>query len=208
MRIFKDLILFMEKVRNSIVFLFFAATKSLKMAFRAVNRRRHVVTAFLLRKTKPIDESLLLQRSQDVSTYKLHWHAIYGFLEGQEVEKHQFLDRVLQEIWEETTLKPPSIQPIRPGRPLPIHDSDKHFIVHPFLFHLNTSKKPSVELNWEILSHKWLPAIPQTFSNLQTVPKLSETFGRIYFLGKEKESLDFLRDDRRHGAPLSWQKLF
>ncbi len=106
----------------------------------------------------------------------------------------------LQEIWEETTLKPPSIQLIRPGRPLPIHDSDEHFIVHPFLFHINTSKEPSVELNWENLSHKWLSAIPQTFSTLQTVPKLSETLARIYFLGKEKETLDFLRDDRSHGA--------
>lgn len=64
----------------------------------------------------------------------------------------------------------------RVGRPLPIDDGERRFLVHPFLFRL-CADAPPVTLNWENIGHKWVA--PAEVGALPAVPQLVETLDRL-----------------------------
>jgi hypothetical protein len=67
---------------------------------------------------------------------------------------HSLLLLLLQ-TFEETGLTPQQLQLVCFGRPLPVDDGRKHFLVHPFLFQL-TDPAAAVILNWENEAYDWV----------------------------------------------------
>ncbi len=62
---------------------------------------------------------------------------------------------------EEASIPRGMLQLVAAGRPLPVDDADKHFLVHPFLLRAapgvsQEQLQQQVALNWESTSSEWL----------------------------------------------------
>lgn len=152
--------------------------------------RKPVVTAFVRNEEGNV---LLVQRSPQVSTYQGFWGGISGGVEGDE----SLLGRALQEINEEVGLPSEQLQLVTTGRPLPVDDSDRHFLVYPFLFHCPVPR-PQVTLNWENVAHRWVA--PEDLPCLSHVPLLPETLGRVVLPQYMQCHVDSLVANRYSGA--------
>jgi hypothetical protein len=75
----------------------------------------------------------------------------YGYLDSQ-ITAAALL---LLQIAEETGLTAQQLQLVSFGRPLPVDDGRKRFLVHPFLFQL-TDPAAAVTLNWENEAYDWV----------------------------------------------------
>lgn len=154
--------------------------------------RRPVVTAFIQRATD--GTVLLLQRSDAVSTYQGHFAAVSGAIEARDNSR---IARCLEEIFEEVGFCKSELTLRAIGRPLPVDDGSKHFIVHPYLFETTTVREPI--LNWENDEAVWIN--PSKLSTLEhCVPKLSEAWGRVHLRPETAKGVAGIRDDREHGA--------
>lgn len=129
---------------------------------------RRVVTCFL----EFNDQILLLRRSEQVGSYQGRWAGVSGYVEAPPDEQ------ALTEIAEETGLSEADIVLLKKGDPLLIDDEKigVEWIVYPYLFHIKDRDK--VRLDWEHEECKWI--IPEEMGQYLTVPKLKETFARVY----------------------------
>ncbi|KAF8071226.1 SAD2 [Scenedesmus sp. PABB004] len=152
--------------------------------------RRAVVTSFVRRDDGAL---LLVRRSAAVSTYQHQWGGVSGGVEGSE----SLLERALIEIEEEVGLVPAQLELVCWGRPLPVDDGQRRFLVHPFLFQLGAADAP-VTLNWENEDFAWVR--PSAIKELPHVPLLPETVRRLLLPQYMQVHVDYLRQDRAHGA--------
>jgi 8-oxo-dGTP pyrophosphatase MutT (NUDIX family) len=128
---------------------------------------KHVVTCVL----ESSGKILLLRRSQQVGSYQGKWAGVSGYLESSPDKQ------ALIEIYEEAGLGADDIRLLKTGDPLVIDDEelDTRWIVHPFLFHVNTPEK--VKIDWEHKEYKWIE--PSNIDNYDTVPGLKNTLERV-----------------------------
>lgn len=63
----------------------------------------------------------------------------------------------LFQIREEVGLTPQQLQLVTCGRPLPVDDGRRRFLVYPFLFNL-TDDEAVITLNWENVGFDWVAA--------------------------------------------------
>lgn len=174
-------------------------TKAFKMYYMDDTvRRKDVVTSFI-RKRESQDsqwEFLLVQRSDQVSTYKYpYWGAVSG---GVEKEDKDLVSRALQEIEEEVGYTREDVEYVCAGRPLYVDDNDRHFKVHPFLFTLKRVGKP-VTLNWENVDARFFTedALGKV---TPMVPLLMETLKTLQMDRGQRRRYEVVLEDRAHGA--------
>eukprot|EP00877_Chromochloris_zofingiensis_P001022 jgi/Chrzof1/10920/Cz05g17080.t1 len=111
-----------------------------------------VTTAFVQGKDGRV---LVVRRSDKVHTYPGMWGGVSGGVEGGE----SLMDRAVTEIEEEVGIDRSQLQLLRAGRPLPVVDGHRQFLVHPFLFSLKStsaSAPPDISLNWESTQYQWV----------------------------------------------------
>jgi 8-oxo-dGTP pyrophosphatase MutT (NUDIX family) len=134
-----------------------------------MQNKKYIVTSFLRYHGK----ILLLQRSSKVSTYTGKWAGCSGYLE----EKNEDPDkRAIIEIQEELKIPSDQITLIKKGDPLEIIDKKTTWVVHPYLFETETDQ---IQLDWEHQNYIWLYPEEIETINLETVPKLRETFDQV-----------------------------
>jgi len=128
---------------------------------------KHVVTCFL----ETGGKILLLRRSRQVGSYQGKWAGVSGYVESSPGEQ------ALIEIQEETSLDTDDIRLLKTGEPLIIDDKElgTRWIVHPFLFHVNTPEK--VRIDWEHKAYRWIK--PLDIDKFETVPGLKHTLQRV-----------------------------
>jgi predicted aconitase with swiveling domain/8-oxo-dGTP pyrophosphatase MutT (NUDIX family) len=102
---------------------------------------------------------LALKRSEKVSTNKLKWAGVSGFVEKGE----QPLETAYKEIAEETGIEDPHL--IKMGRTVLVRSDGRIWKVHPFLFEVGS---PLVTIDWEHTDHRWL--FPSDLDNMDVVP--------------------------------------
>lgn len=88
---------------------------------------RPVVTAFVQRHDGRV---LVVKRSDKVSTYQGMWGGVSG---GVEPTDTSLVDRAYDEIEEEVGIPRRRLRLVCSGRPLPVRDGKRRFLVHPFL---------------------------------------------------------------------------
>lgn len=127
-------------------------------------RLQPVVTAFLIKNGKV----LLFKRSQRVGSYRGFWAAISGHMDTTPLEQ------VYTEIAEETGYTPEELVLLKEGQVFEYHDTALgiRWQIHPFLFHLKTSKLPKTD--WENTDFCWV--LPSEIASFATVPLLKEAF--------------------------------
>jgi hypothetical protein len=64
---------------------------------------------------------------------------------------------VLPQVSEEVGLSPQQLQLVTCGRPLPVDDGQRHFLIYPLLFNLLDSAA-AITLNWENVAYDWVAA--------------------------------------------------
>ena len=136
-------------------------------------KKINVVTVFLEHDRK----ILLLRRSQKASTMKGLWAGISGY-----VENNDALTQALKEIEEETGLSNKKLNLLHVGQPLEVVEFDNPdtvWVVHPYLFHSNTSL---IRIDWEHDEVRWIN--PDEIQSYETVPKLKETLESVYQMNK------------------------
>ena len=106
---------------------------------------------------------LIVRRSDSVGTFRGHWSAISGYLEGRETPK----SRALREVREETGMR--RIVFRAAGSPVFARADATVFVVHPFLFEAPDRK---VRLDWENVEHRWIR--PEEVDRFETVPRLQD----------------------------------
>lgn len=124
----------------------------------------HVVTSFLENNGR----ILLLKRSELVGTYQGLWAGVSGYLEKGD----QAYERAVTEIAEEVGISNPKL--LKEGEPVCSRDEKTLWVVHPFLFHVDS---PEVKLDWEHKEFKWVS--PSQIPEFETVPRLPKTFGAV-----------------------------
>jgi len=126
-----------------------------------------VVTCFLESEGK----ILLLQRSEQVSSYRGKWAGVSGYLESEPDKQ------ALTEIVEETGLQPPDISLVKKGKPVLINDKETgaRWLVHPYLFHVADRSK--IKIDWEHKSARWLA--PAEMKRYATVPGLDKALAVV-----------------------------
>ena len=134
----------------------------------------HVVTTFLLRRDRGLDEILLVRRSQRVGSYRGAWAGVSGFVEPGITP----LDQAYTEIREETSLVAADLHLLRTGTTVRVDDESlgRHWVVHPFLFEVLAPDR--VQTDWEAAAFQW--AAPSAIAELETVPKLAEALETVY----------------------------
>ena len=125
-----------------------------------------VVTAFLQRADGRI---LLLRRSERVGSFRGHWAAVSGFLEGRPPEAQARL-----EILEETGLGPESVVLRSQGSLVLARAEKRMFVVHPLRF---WTRSTTVRLDWEHTEFEWVD--PSEIRARPTVPKLDEVWESV-----------------------------
>jgi hypothetical protein len=60
------------------------------------------------------------------------------------------------QVLEEAGIPQHQLQLVCCGRPLPVVDGHRHFLVHPFLYDLVPGASDAVTLNWENTAHRWV----------------------------------------------------
>ena len=132
-------------------------------------KKVNVVTVFLEHDRK----ILLLRRSQKASTMKGLWAGISGYIENNDA-----LTQALKEIEEETGLGNKKLNLLHVGQPLEVvetNNPDTAWVVHPYLFHSNTSL---IRIDWEHDELRWIN--PNEIQSYETVPKLKEALRTVY----------------------------
>ena len=129
------------------------------------------VTSFL----ESDGEVLILQRSQQVSTYKGAWGGVSGGIKDKNTPEGQ----ARQEIAEETGLSAQDIQLIKQGQPLVFEDTTLQVkkTVYPFLFHIKDRHK--IKIDWEHTGIKWIK--PAEIKNYATMQKLEEALASVMY---------------------------
>ncbi len=127
---------------------------------------KHVVTCFL----ENNGEIMILKRSRKVGSNKEKWAGVSGYVETA-CDK-----QALIEIGEETGLLLDDIQLLKTGDPICVGKTDVKWIVHPYLFHINSRGK--IRIDWEHTEYKWIK--PQDIDNYETVPMLKEVLKSVY----------------------------
>jgi len=120
-----------------------------------------VVTCFLRNRGR----ILLLRRSTKVGTFKGDWAGVSGYVEGDEI----FLETALKEIGEEAGIVDPAL--VSTGEAVYARDGNSLFIVHPYLFDVDTR---DVRLDWEHAEYRWVK--PGEIPAYKGVPKLAEAY--------------------------------
>ena len=130
---------------------------------------------------------LLLERSQEVSSYPGKWGTVAGHIEATE----SLLEAVAREITEETELRPDEWSLERTGEPFTVTDSslDVEWQIHPILVSTTHS---DISTNWETAEYEWTS--PEAIHNRETVPDLWETYDRV------RPTVKTIRDDHEHGS--------
>ncbi|MBI5554171.1 MAG: NUDIX domain-containing protein [Candidatus Diapherotrites archaeon] len=122
------------------------------------------------------DRFLVLQRSQQVGTYRGKWNVVAGFLDSfMPVE-----EKALAELREETGISAEKVSFIKRARMYSFKDKSiaREWRVYPVLVELN--KKPGIRLDFEHESFRWIGA--GEFSELNGVPNLSKGLARVQAL--------------------------
>lgn len=159
-----------------------------------------VITAFLWDGRRV----LLALRSEQVSTFPLHWAGISGYLEGDDPAAW-----ALVEIEEELGLSREHVTLRRIGHPLEAAGASagRVFVVHPFLF--SVEEGAAVRGDWEAKRLEWVAVEElQQRSRRPAVPRLYDAFDRVWPPWPTEESLQanlqlavrWLTADRRMGA--------
>ena len=142
---------------------------------------------------------LIVRRSPRLSTYPGRWSAISGTIEpGRTAEQQAW-----QEVWEETTLRPPGIRLLRAGEPFTFVDRqlNRHWTVYPFRFAVE--RPEDVRLDCENLDGHWID--PADLARYETVPYLLDVWRRVAATSSDwpepiADRLTHLRADRIRGA--------
>jgi 8-oxo-dGTP pyrophosphatase MutT (NUDIX family) len=134
----------------------------------------HVVTCFVLRRDRGLDELLLVRRSERVRTYRGRWAGVSGYVEPGATP----LEQAYVELREETRLAKTDLTLLRVGAPLPVHDAAAGvgWMVHPFLFLVTAPER--IQTDWEAQDMRWVA--PDVVAKLETVPGLVEALARVY----------------------------
>ncbi len=129
-----------------------------------------IVTCFLEYR----DKILILKRSNSVSTYQGKWAGISGYIDNP---SNSPTEQAYKEIQEETGLTTDDITLVKQGIPFEIIDNTikKKWIVHPYLFHVKSKKKISID--WEHLEIKWIS--PEEICLYHTVPNLKKSLEKV-----------------------------
>lgn len=125
-----------------------------------------VVTSFLERDDGAV---LLLERSEQVGTFRGRWAGVSGFLEDPSP-----LDQALREVQEETGLAETDLQLAAAGLPVLARDGRRIYIVHPFRFRV---RRTDVVLDWEHRRAEWVS--PAEIARRPTVPKLDRAYEAV-----------------------------
>jgi PncC family amidohydrolase len=114
---------------------------------------------------------LLLKRSDKVGEYKEHWAGISGYIDSDPLKQAYI------EIEEETGLTAADIGLHSQGNPLNIfdHKLKKKWIIHPFLFHVNSPDK--IVINWEHTELKWITT--DELGKFHVLPGLKQTLEHV-----------------------------
>jgi 8-oxo-dGTP diphosphatase len=133
-----------------------------------------VVTCFVVRRDRGIDELLLVRRSERVRTYRGRWAGVSGYIEPGVTP----LEQAYVELREEARLAETDLALVRTGTPLPVHDAAAglEWVVHPFLFLVMAPER--IEIDWEAQEMRWVA--PDEVPKLETVPGLVEALARVY----------------------------
>jgi predicted aconitase with swiveling domain/8-oxo-dGTP pyrophosphatase MutT (NUDIX family) len=117
----------------------------------------HVVTGILRHRGK----ILLLQRSDDVGSYRGRWAGVSGYIESGEED----IDAVRREIEEEVGLT--DLRLVRRTDPQSFRHGKIVWTVHPFLF---DAPSETVSTDWEHVGCAWIA--PDELTGYDTVPGL------------------------------------
>ena len=161
--------------------------------------KRNVVTAFiekLVPGSRP--EYLLVKRSEKVSTYQGYWGGVSG---GVEEDDEDLCMRAGTEIEEEVGfVSGEDVSLVRQGRPVPVHDGAREFLVFPFLYRLTDCCSKSFRLNWENTDAQFV-AIESMRDVEPKVPLLVKTLERVLIRnGTQENCIADILQDREHGA--------
>ncbi|UCE46122.1 MAG: NUDIX domain-containing protein [Methanobacteriota archaeon] len=118
---------------------------------------RHVVTCILRHK----GDVLLLQRSNEVGSYRGRWAGVSGYIEEGESD----LAAARREASEEVGLR--LTKPSARTTPQSFRSGDTVWVVHPFLFDVPSRR---ISIDWEHDEHKWVN--PTELRKYNTVPGL------------------------------------
>ena len=115
----------------------------------------------------------MLKRSSAVRSHQGKWAGVSGSIEAQSP-----LAQAVKEIHEETGLGEDVVRLLQSGEPLSVVDPDHNveWTVHPFLFEV--SDPSDLRLDWEHTESRWVD--PAELAKLDTVPKLPETYARLW----------------------------
>lgn len=112
-----------------------------------------------------------MKRSNKVRSYQGYWGVVAGYLEKEDSKP---LERALLEVAEETRIT--TLELIKEGKPFELVDEELQikWVVHPFLFKVNTDK---VKIDWEHTEFKWIK--PEEISKYKTPPFLKDVMESI-----------------------------
>ena len=111
---------------------------------------------------------LIVRRSQAVGSFRGHWSAISGHLEGREDPK----SRAIQEVREETGLRGLAFRAA--GSFVHARNDSTMYVVHPFLFDVASRR---VRLDWENDEYRWVR--PEELHRFKTVPRLNDVVATV-----------------------------
>lgn len=118
------------------------------------------------------DKFLVVQRSKDLNLYPGYWNGISGFID----DKRSFMQKVKDEIREETGISGKNIKSIKLGE-IFHQESPKYrkiWIVHPVLAEVKTEK---IKLDWEAKNYKWIKI--SEAKKLKLLPGFSEVLKKV-----------------------------
>ena len=127
-------------------------------------RATPVVTAVLRNRGR----ILIVRRSQAVGSFRGHWSAVSGHLEGREDPK----SRAVREVREETGLRGLSFRTA--GASILARDDSTMYVVHPFLFDVASRR---IRVDWENVEHRWVR--PEELDRFETVPRLKDVVAAV-----------------------------
>ncbi|MDR5672247.1 Translation initiation factor 2B subunit, eIF-2Balpha/beta/delta family [Halalkaliarchaeum sp. AArc-CO] len=142
----------------------------------------HAVTTFLRNR----GQILLVRRPSAVDVYPNRWSGIADYLQSEPDDPLAEAERHLRE-----TIGSGRVDLVRSGAPITVPDEDRTWLVHPFLFDVETRQIPS---DGSIEGAEWVHST--AIRDRDTVPMLWETYRRV------APTVETIRTDEVHGA--SW----